>query len=78
MRSFVITLILLVVVIVAVLAINLGFQFFVHTEAVGKLGWLEYVFNTPSHHRVHHARERAMANSNYGSTLMCWDRWFGS
>ena len=44
--------------IVAVVAINLGFQFFVHTQAVGRLGWLEYVFNTPSHHRVHHARNR--------------------
>jgi sterol desaturase/sphingolipid hydroxylase (fatty acid hydroxylase superfamily) len=64
--------------IVAVVAINLGFQFFVHTEAVGKLGWLEYVFNTPSHHRVHHARNPKYIDRNYAGVLIIWDKLFGS
>lgn len=64
--------------IVLVVAINLGFQFFVHTQAVGKLGWLEKVFNTPSHHRVHHARNPKYIDRNYGGVLIIWDRLFGS
>jgi sterol desaturase/sphingolipid hydroxylase (fatty acid hydroxylase superfamily) len=64
--------------IVAVVAINLGFQFFVHTEAVGKLGWLEQVFNTPSHHRVHHARNPKYIDRNYAGVLIIWDKLFGS
>ena len=64
--------------IVAVVAINLGFQFFVHTQAVGKLGWLEYVFNTPSHHRVHHARNPKYIDRNYAGVLIVWDKLFGS
>ena len=64
--------------IVAVVAINLGFQFFVHTQAVGKLGWLEHVFNTPSHHRVHHARNAKYIDRNYAGVLIVWDKLFGS
>lgn len=64
--------------IVAVVAINLGFQFFVHTQAVGKLGWLEQVFNTPSHHRVHHARNPKYIDRNYAGLLIVWDKLFGS
>jgi sterol desaturase/sphingolipid hydroxylase (fatty acid hydroxylase superfamily) len=64
--------------IVAVVAINLGFQFFVHTQAVGKLGWLEYVVNTPSTHRVHHARNPVYIDRNYAGVLVVWDRLFGS
>ena len=64
--------------IVVVVAINLGFQFFVHTEAVGRLGWLEHVFNTPSHHRVHHARNPAYIDRNYAGVLIIWDKLFGS
>jgi sterol desaturase/sphingolipid hydroxylase (fatty acid hydroxylase superfamily) len=64
--------------IVAVVAINLAFQFFVHTQAIGKLGWLEWVFNTPSHHRVHHARNAKYIDRNYGGVLIVWDRLFGS
>lgn len=64
--------------VVAVVAINLAFQFFVHTEAVGKLGWLEKVFNTPSHHRVHHARNPKYIDRNYAGVLIVWDRLFGS
>lgn len=64
--------------IVAVVAINLAFQFFVHTQAIGKLGWLEVVFNTPSHHRVHHARNPKYIDRNYAGVLIVWDRLFGS
>ncbi len=65
-------------VIIAVVAIILAFQFFVHTEAVRKLGWLEYVFNTPSHHRVHHARNPEYIDRNYAGMLIVWDKLFGS
>jgi sterol desaturase/sphingolipid hydroxylase (fatty acid hydroxylase superfamily) len=64
--------------IVAVVAINLGFQFFVHTQAVRRLGWLEQVFNTPSHHRVHHARNAKYIDRNYAGVLIVWDKLFGS
>ncbi len=64
--------------IIAVVAINLGFQFFVHTQAIGKLGWVEYVFNTPSHHRVHHARNPKYIDRNYAGVLIVWDKLFGS
>jgi len=64
--------------IIAVVAINLGFQFFVHTQAIGKLGWIEYVFNTPSHHRVHHARNAKYIDRNYAGVLIIWDKLFGS
>ena len=64
--------------IIAVVAINLGFQFFVHTQVVGKLGWLEHVSNTPSHHRVHHARNPKYIDRNYGGVLIIWDKLFGT
>jgi len=62
----------------AVVALNLAYQFFVHTQAVGKLGWLEYFFNTPSHHRVHHAINDDYIDKNFGGVLIIWDRLFGS
>jgi sterol desaturase/sphingolipid hydroxylase (fatty acid hydroxylase superfamily) len=61
-----------------VVGLNLAFQFFVHTETVGKLGWLEQVFNTPSHHRVHHARNPGYIDRNFGGVLIIWDRCFGT
>jgi len=64
--------------IIAVVAINLGFQFFVHTQAIGKLGWVESIFNTPSHHRVHHARNPKYIDRNYAGVLIVWDKLFGS
>jgi len=64
--------------IVAVVAINLAFQFFVHTQAIGKLGWVERVFNTPSIHRVHHARNPEYIDRNYAGVLVIWDRLFGT
>lgn len=64
--------------IVAVVAINLALQFFVHTELVGRLGWLESVLNTPSHHRVHHARNAHYIDRNYAGVFIVWDKLFGS
>jgi sterol desaturase/sphingolipid hydroxylase (fatty acid hydroxylase superfamily) len=66
------------VLVLLIVELNHASQFWCHTRCVGSLGWLDRLINTPSNHRVHHARERAVANHNYGSTLMCWDRWFGS
>lgn len=59
--------------------VNLAYQYFVHTEVVGKLHpWIEYVFNTPSHHRVHHGRNPQYIDKNFGGVLILFDRWFGS
>jgi len=57
---------------------NLIYQFFVHTEAVRSLGPLEWVLNTPSHHRVHHGRNPQYLDKNYGGVLIVWDRLFGT
>jgi sterol desaturase/sphingolipid hydroxylase (fatty acid hydroxylase superfamily)/tetratricopeptide (TPR) repeat protein len=54
------------------------FNFFQHTEMVGKLGWLEYIFNTPSHHRVHHASDEKYLDKNFGAVLIIWDKLFGT
>ena len=60
-------------------AINLLYQFFIHTEVVDKLpGPIEYVFNTPSHHRVHHGVNARYVDKNYGGILILFDRWFGT
>jgi sterol desaturase/sphingolipid hydroxylase (fatty acid hydroxylase superfamily) len=60
-------------------SISLLYQFFLHTERVGKL-WapVEYVMNTPSHHRVHHGMNNAYLDRNYGGILVIWDRLFRS
>eukprot|EP00164_Ancoracysta_twista_P002199 GFYU01002906.1.p1 GENE.GFYU01002906.1~~GFYU01002906.1.p1 ORF type:complete len:472 (+),score=115.39 GFYU01002906.1:51-1418(+) len=57
---------------------NLLYQFWIHTEAITTLGPLEYVLNTPSHHRVHHGRNRYCIDKNYAGTLIIWDRMFGT
>lgn len=58
---------------------NLIYQFWIHTEAINKLPrWFEYVFNTPSHHRVHHGRNPKYIDRNHAGTLMIWDRMFGT
>lgn len=49
-----------------------------HTQIVGKLGPLEWVFNTPSHHRVHHGSNKQYIDKNYGNLLIIWDRMFGT
>lgn len=59
--------------------LNLVYQFWIHTEAINKMwGWFEYVFNTPSHHRVHHATNPRYLDANYAGTLIIWDRVFGT
>ena len=62
----------------ALLGANLAYQFFLHTEAVGKLGVLEHVLNTPSHHRVHHASNAGYLDKNFGGVLIVFDRLFGT
>ncbi|MEV0108272.1 sterol desaturase family protein [Nocardia sp. NPDC050799] len=60
-------------------SLNLVFQFPIHTERVGRLwGPLEYLFNTPSHHRVHHGSNNPYLDKNYAGVLIVWDRLFGS
>lgn len=57
---------------------NMLYQFWIHTEIVRSLGPLEYILNTPSHHRVHHGRNPYCIDKNYGGTLIIWDRIFGT
>ncbi|MEP7020169.1 MAG: sterol desaturase family protein, partial [Pseudonocardiales bacterium] len=60
-------------------SINLMFQFLVHTERIGRLAApIEYIFNTPSHHRVHHASDLEYLDKNYAGILIIWDRLFGT
>ena len=65
-------------VFVTVNALNLIYQFWVHTQLVGKLGWLDRVLVTPSNHRVHHAQNEIYIDRNYGGILILWDRMFGT
>ena len=60
-------------------SLNLVYQFWIHTEAVGRLHpWIEAVMNTPSHHRVHHARNPRYLDANYAGTFIVWDKLFGT
>jgi sterol desaturase/sphingolipid hydroxylase (fatty acid hydroxylase superfamily) len=59
-------------------AFNTLYQFWIHTEAINKLGWFEFIFNTPSHHRVHHGRNPKYIDKNHAGTLIIWDRMFGT
>uniref|UniRef100_A0A8C4DGW6 Alkylglycerol monooxygenase n=1 Tax=Dicentrarchus labrax TaxID=13489 RepID=A0A8C4DGW6_DICLA len=58
--------------------LNLLYQFWIHTELIRDLGPLEWVFNTPKHHRVHHGRNLYCIDKNYGGILIIWDRLFGT
>ena len=58
--------------------INLLYQFWIHTELIGRLGWFDRVFASPSNHRVHHAVNDAYIDRNYGGVLILWDRIFGT
>ena len=62
----------------AVSAFNTLYQFWIHTRLVGRLGPLEWVLNTPSHHRVHHGRNPRYIDRNHGGMLIVWDRLFGT
>ena len=59
-------------------ALNLIYQFWIHTEAIRSTGPLERVLNTPSHHRVHHGSNRQYLDRNHGSILIIWDKLFGT
>lgn len=54
------------------------YQFWIHTELINKMGWFEYIFNTPSHHRVHHGRNPKYIDKNHAGTLIIWDKMFGT
>lgn len=54
------------------------YQFWIHTESIGKLGWFEKIFNTPSHHRVHHGRDPKYIDKNHAGVFIIWDRMFGT
>lgn len=63
---------------VAMKAFDTLYQFWIHTRTIDRLGPLEWVLNTPSHHRVHHARNPKYLDKNYAGTLIIWDRMFGT
>ncbi len=58
--------------------VNLLYQFWIHTETIGRLGPPEEVLNSPSHHRVHHGSNSQYLDRNHGSILIVWDRLFGT
>lgn len=60
------------------LILNLFYQYFLHTQTIGKLPLVEGILNTPSAHRVHHSRNKEFLNKNYGGIFMIWDRMFGT
>lgn len=64
--------------VLAAVALNLLYQFWIHATWIPKLGPLEWVLNTPSHHRVHHASNAEYLDCNYGGVLIVFDRLFGS
>jgi sterol desaturase/sphingolipid hydroxylase (fatty acid hydroxylase superfamily) len=64
--------------IVAMLAINLFYQLLIHTELAPRLGPLEFIMNTPTHHRVHHASNETCLDKNFGGMLIIFDRLFGT
>lgn len=59
-------------------ALTTLYQFWIHTELIGKLGFLEYFMVTPSHHRVHHGRNPKYIDRNHGGTFIVWDMMFGT
>jgi len=63
---------------IAVALIDLLYQFWVHTELVGRLGWFDRIFVSPSNHRVHHGQDSYCVDTNYGGILIIWDRVFGT
>ncbi|MES2796645.1 MAG: sterol desaturase family protein [Bacteroidota bacterium] len=64
--------------ITTILLIHGTYPFFTHTQTIGKLGWLEYIIVTPSHHRVHHANNEAYLDKNFGDIFIFWDKIFGT
>jgi len=65
-------------VFVVAAVVNLLYQYWIHTEQIGKLGWFDRWFGSPSNHRVHHAVNDRYIDRNYGGITMLWDRLFGT
>lgn len=64
--------------ITSILLVHGLYPFFIHTRLIGKLGILEYILVTPSHHRVHHASNEQYLDKNYGDVFIIWDKLFGT
>lgn len=58
--------------------LNIIYQFWIHTRMIGRLGAIEWVFNTPSHHRVHHGKNPKYIDKNHAGVFIFWDKLFGS
>jgi len=65
-------------VIAVVAPLHLFAQFWYHTQHINRMGWLENIIVTPSHHRVHHAINPEYLDKNYGQIFIFWDKWFGT
>jgi alkylglycerol monooxygenase len=65
-------------VFLVLLGVQLAYQFWIHTQHVERLGWLENVLITPSHHRVHHGQNDCYIDKNHGGVLIVWDKLFGT
>jgi alkylglycerol monooxygenase len=63
---------------IMMIGINAGYQFFIHTHIINKLGFFEKIWVTPSHHRVHHGKNDKYIDKNYGGILIIWDKLFGT
>lgn len=66
------------IVVATVAPLHLFAQFWYHTRHIGRMGFLEKIIVTPSHHRVHHAINREYIDKNYGQIFILWDKWFGT
>ncbi len=66
------------IVVATVAPLHLFAQFWYHTQHINRMGWLEKIIITPSHHRVHHAINREYIDKNYGQIFIFWDKWFGT
>eukprot|EP01136_Pigoraptor_vietnamica_P037122 Opistho-1_new@104650 len=64
--------------VIIILTIHGTYSFFTHTRLIGKLGWLEHVFITPSLHGVHHASDELYLDKNFGDVFVFWDKLFGT
>ncbi|MEZ4985184.1 MAG: sterol desaturase family protein [Saprospiraceae bacterium] len=66
------------IVVATIAPLHLFAQFWYHTRHIGRMGWLENIIVTPSHHRVHHAINPEYLDKNYGQIFIFWDKWFGT
>ncbi len=66
------------VMVLTAMAINTSYQFWLHTQKISSLGWIEKIFNTPHLHQIHHSQNTEYIDKNFGGILMIWDRLFGT